>query len=578
MNTRYRIILIVSTAIMAAAGLAGCGSGGVVAPRMPATAGPQRWHEELTGYGLWNVWGTGKNLLFSTGGSGYISRYNGTDWVVLPTGVSGSALALWGTSAENVYAIVGNDVIHFDGTAWQPAYHAADALTNIWGSSANDIFAVGNNGTIVHYDGAAWTPQDSGVDWLLQNVAGTGPHDVYAQGAYVGTDQYVLHYNGSTWQELTVETTASITSLAVNREGRAFEGDDDGWIYLGGASWHYLGVAPQSLASPDSLELFGTDSDGRVFHSENTNPAAWSSFPSHVRRVWSAPWGYTYGAGLDGQIVYYDGAQWSTLRAARPAGQLNAIFGAPDGARFVIGAGSYFFDGADWVERPLANAQADRAGWAVSKDFAIAVGNGGAINRWNGAAWQDVTSHTSANLVGAWASSETDAFAVGGDGTVLHDDGSGWSVMTTLPYHLSGIHGTGPDDVWAAPSVAGAVFHYDGTSWNQMTLPTTQLLTSIWALSPADVFAVGYGGVAVRYDGNEWKELQTPTDQNLIDVWARGPNAAFALADDGEVIRFDGSKWKNFATTPGGAALDLWGDSNHLFAAGQVTSVFRLGI
>jgi len=50
------------------------------------------------------------------------------------------------------------------------------------GQRAVDIFAVGDDGTIVHWDGTAWSAQASGTDALLGDVWGSGPNDVFAVG------------------------------------------------------------------------------------------------------------------------------------------------------------------------------------------------------------------------------------------------------------------------------------------------------------------------------------------------------------------------------------------------------------
>jgi hypothetical protein len=134
------------------------------------------------------------------------------------------------------------------------------------------------------------------------------------------------------------------------------------------------------------------------------------------------------------------------------------------------------------------------------------------------------------------------------------------------------------DDVWVSSSVSGYVFHYDGASWDTITVPSTVPLTSIWAVSPSNVFAVGDNGVSIRYDGATWKILPTPTGQGLIALWAGGPSAVFALTTGGDVIRFDGEEWVEYSTAPGGLALDLWGDANCLFTAGSETTVYSLDI
>ena len=36
-------------------------------------------------------------------------------------------------------------------------------LDGVWGSSATDVFAVGDSGTILHYNGSAWSAMSSGT-------------------------------------------------------------------------------------------------------------------------------------------------------------------------------------------------------------------------------------------------------------------------------------------------------------------------------------------------------------------------------------------------------------------------------
>ena len=55
-------------------------------------------------------------------------------------------------------------------------------LNAIWGSSATDIFAVGDKGTIIHGNGTSWTLMNSGTQVKLLGVWGTSGTDVYAVG------------------------------------------------------------------------------------------------------------------------------------------------------------------------------------------------------------------------------------------------------------------------------------------------------------------------------------------------------------------------------------------------------------
>lgn len=63
-------------------------------------------------------------------------------------------------------------------------------LRAIWGSSKNDVFAVGFNGTILHYDGSNWSRMwlggpGNGFMIDLKGVWGSSGSDVFAVGCRV---------------------------------------------------------------------------------------------------------------------------------------------------------------------------------------------------------------------------------------------------------------------------------------------------------------------------------------------------------------------------------------------------------
>ena len=100
--------------------------------------------------------------------------------------------AVWGSSAGDVYAVGdGGAILHYDGHAWRNLGSLTIAsLLGVWGSSAGDVYAVGNEGTILHYDGHFWREMNSGTTKYLYGVWGSSPWDVYA----VGDDGTILHY------------------------------------------------------------------------------------------------------------------------------------------------------------------------------------------------------------------------------------------------------------------------------------------------------------------------------------------------------------------------------------------------
>jgi hypothetical protein len=55
-------------------------------------------------------------------------------------------------------------------------------LRGVWGSSANDIWAVGEGGTIVHFNGGAWSLVASPITEHLSAIWGTSADDVWVVG------------------------------------------------------------------------------------------------------------------------------------------------------------------------------------------------------------------------------------------------------------------------------------------------------------------------------------------------------------------------------------------------------------
>ncbi|MGF1469779.1 MAG: hypothetical protein ACFCGT_26950 [Sandaracinaceae bacterium] len=137
---------------------------------------------------LWGIWGAAPDDIWAVGGSGrsgaeaILLRYDGSAWsqVPLPELDRERVRALfkvWGTSADNVYAVGQRGVLlRFDGSAWSQIVlpDVADDLIALWGSDPDHITVVGGrgNGVVAVWNGAEWrtarvspTPGLNGV-WM----------------------------------------------------------------------------------------------------------------------------------------------------------------------------------------------------------------------------------------------------------------------------------------------------------------------------------------------------------------------------------------------------------------------------
>ena len=92
--------------------------------------------------------------------------------------------SLWGSGANDVYAVGTPGILHSDGSGtWTAQTSCVGALYSIWGASASDVWAVGPGGTICHSAGdATWTAVDSGTTVDLLAISGVSASSIYVVG------------------------------------------------------------------------------------------------------------------------------------------------------------------------------------------------------------------------------------------------------------------------------------------------------------------------------------------------------------------------------------------------------------
>jgi hypothetical protein len=161
------------------------------------------------------IWGWSSNDVWAGGdfpGSNPfvgIWHWDGSAWTAFVDGrgiassEQGSIAGVWGSSATNVWAvgesITGtSDIWHFDGIAWShvPTPPIFGQLLGVWGACAGNVWAVGEttdqanqvaaflHGIVLHFDGTAWSVVDTGISPLpnLRSVWTDAPSDVWVAG------------------------------------------------------------------------------------------------------------------------------------------------------------------------------------------------------------------------------------------------------------------------------------------------------------------------------------------------------------------------------------------------------------
>jgi len=103
---------------------------------------------------------------------------------------------IWVFSASGSYA-------RWNGHEWESEYigpFQKGITLDAWGSSSNDIFIVGSNGSITHYDGSSFTLMESGTDVELRDITGYVDSETGLTHAWAAGPLTLLHYDGYEWQ------------------------------------------------------------------------------------------------------------------------------------------------------------------------------------------------------------------------------------------------------------------------------------------------------------------------------------------------------------------------------------------
>jgi hypothetical protein len=272
-----------------------------------------------------------------------------------------SAAALSGTAADDVWAVGGAVMLHFDGGSWSAVYNPlpeGGAYSGIWASAPDDAWAVAEGPTF-HFDGGGWASAASpdGGAWL---VFGHSP-DVWLAQSNLFYPQ-VFEIAGA-WTQLGELQT-------------------DRWGAIGGL-WG---------ASPSDVWISG----------------------SYFRSTADFPMG----------AFHWDGAQWTQYTlGGENYGNGGAVWGsASNDVWFATVAGVWHWDGAAIAQVPFSPPGYPEEFYAVSgtgpDDIWLA---GTDVFHWDGSIWSCTAPPGVAQLVvSIWDSSPSDVWAATSTGALLH--------------------------------------------------------------------------------------------------------------------------------------------------------------
>jgi hypothetical protein len=214
-------------------------------------------------------------------------------------------------------------------------------------------------------------------------------------------------------------------------------------------------------------------------------------------------------------------------------------------------------------------------------------GGGATVLHYDGKQWHKLDTGLLVDLWWVHPFADGPVFFGGSKGTILRWDGSAFEAMTTpSEATVFGIWGASPDDLWAVggiPSKPGDAFvwRYDGSSWSVAAgLPQAKVASyfKVWGRAADDVRIVGMDGVILHWDGSAFSEPASPTNQRLLTLYAE-PNGYWAAVgglSNAVVLEDHGSGWQD--VSPSGSVkatigVRLAGEDG--YAVGNGGSVLR---
>ncbi len=409
-------------------------------------------------------------------------------------------------------------------------------LRSVWAHSPEDVWAVGDYGTIVHWDGQTERQVDSPTGKDLMGIDGSGPDDIYAMSQHT-----VLHYDGHTWEtQFSFPDDFLVNILCTTSDHR---------LYISGT----MGVQAWSAGSWQP-----------VFGPSQQSGALWVSSDGKVRcgdlgTIWrleglKAIKEFEFDAGVismgDGDflVLQSDDDEPSTIQQRDSQNDWSQIAAIQRGIRSLLDGGGY----------PV---------WATYWEIAQPYGN---LYDYSDGRWlEDLALDTAGHI-----------YACGYSGTLVRSDlqPSGqylWTESANDPgFHaLEDFDGQSSADFWAI-GYYGCVLHFTAGVWDleYLALSVQEHAHSLQVLADDTVICCTDSTLVRRLSKHTWIKYPGQASKylsfkafSLDSIVASDQNGAYLVTHLGRNQVYSGPTIKSMARTPSGTLYGLTrGDPSYL--------------
>ncbi len=508
-------------------------------------------------------------LGFAASGS-RVLRWDGRLWATYgePAGADGVVHGVW---ADEEWAVaVGADGLAYErflvaggGGLWQELPGApAVALHAVAGRSSDDLFAAGDDGTVLHWDGAVWTTKFTSATIDLNAIwvrpGSTGDDGVFAVGTGGQLVSFVTPAGGGdkVWKAAQIAAGTVVLEDVI--------GLSDGTLVAVGDK-HTITVKRPTAAAWQ----------GQVSNDERERDLAALAVVDGVVRIF----------GASGAVLLASGPSWNvdvtagTVGGVKDFAVADGVAGGPVMALASTGGG-IALAGETW-STVATRPEATLTSFAQRGDELWAVGTKGFLARRGAQGWTVMASGTEADLFAITAVSDTLLVAVGAKGTVLNialEDGSDLVTKVATPVPID-LYGVGPAGAGAAGVVASGrggtlMLIVDGTA-TLLASGTTADLKAVQIGGDGRVWISGLFGTLLRLPALSGGTLGAPEViasgvGGALSALAASADGVFAVGDNGVILRASATEVVLESESPGAFLYAVaTSDSGKAVAAGS---------
>lgn len=505
---------------------------------------------------------------------------------------------IWGSGPSDIW-VVGNAVLHFDGSTWtELGEYSLKGITDVWGTGPSDVWMVGISGQIHHYDGTSWTKVASGVTQALFHITGSSSRDIWAGGEY----GLLLHWNGTAWQKVTSPTLDQIGSLSCASSTdcwmipmRANDISGNTAFHWDGVRWTKQSSIPVGIfyaviaVSANEVWLTGPNTyrfDGSTWTNTTTGRSYYS-----MQKISTSGTTEQLGVGSIGLISRWDGSTWRTLSSARATGvsggrtSWHGGWTSPQGEFYFVGAGGemgrYSAGKLEWLGTP-AGTSTYFAMWGTSNKDIWIVGEYGRISHFDGTTWTQVASGVSESLRGVGGSGPSDVWAIGDKATILHYDGTSFTPSAGGPgiSSVNALWVSSASEVWVG-GTSGTLARWNGSAWTRWPKQFARDISAMWGSGPSDVWATGGTVVSevmlLRYNGATWEAQPSPVGLEVpTALWGSGPLDLWMTGNYGGLLHWNGATWKKVPIGTNHTIKAIGRSGKSVFPVGEYGTVIQV--